>query len=116
MTIKLYCDNDFNLKVVPDLRADGCDVQTSPEAGNERASDAEQLEHATSHGRVIVTFNRKHFKRLHSEWQAAGKAHAGILISGQIDRDELLRRLRNFLQTRTAQETANQLERLHDHQ
>jgi predicted nuclease of predicted toxin-antitoxin system len=113
--VRLYFDNDVNLTVVAALRSDGYDILTSPEAGNATKSDEEQLEYATHEKRVILTFNGRHFKRLHSEWQTAGKMHTGILTSGHVNRVELLRRLRNFLQTRTAQEMVNGLERLHDY-
>lgn len=52
---------------------------------------------------------------LHAEWQDAGKAHAGILTSGHVNYDELLRRRCNFLPTRTAPERMNRLERFHDY-
>ncbi len=115
MTILLHCDNDFNLRVVPDLRADGYDVRTSPEAGKEPASDEQQLGYATSEERVIVTFNRKHFRRLHHQWQVAGKSHAGILTCRRYRQDLLLQYLRNFLQRETATSMQNRLVSLADY-
>jgi predicted nuclease of predicted toxin-antitoxin system len=115
VTIKLYFDNDVNLLVIPDLRAEGYDVQTSPEAGNERASDEEQWGYATAQGRVLLTFNRRHFRRLQREWQAAGKPHAGILVSRQYDTADLLDYLRNFLRRETPDSMEDRLANLADY-
>jgi uncharacterized protein with PIN domain len=65
--------------VVRALRASGIDVLTSSEAGRQRVSDLEQLEFATAEGRVIYTANRQDYARLHSQWMAVGRDHAGII-------------------------------------
>ncbi|MBI1924111.1 DUF5615 family PIN-like protein [Candidatus Poribacteria bacterium] len=88
MPPKLYFDHDMNLTVVPDLRADGYDVKTTPEAKNERASDEKQLDYATHEGRVLVTYNRKDFRRLHRHYLSSGKEHAGIWVSRQLPRNQ----------------------------
>ena len=115
MPPKLYFDHDVNLTVLPDLRADGYDVKTTPEAKNERASDEKQLDYATREGRVIVTYNRKDFRRLHRRYLSRGKEHAGILVSKQLPRDQLLLRLQNFLQQVTGDHMRNRLENLGDY-
>jgi hypothetical protein len=33
--------------------------------------------------RVLLTYNRRHFRRLHRDWLAAGRSHAGIVVVPQ---------------------------------
>ena len=53
---------------------------TTEEAGRHRASDEEQIELATSRGRVLYTANCGDFARLHSEWLRAGRHHHGMIL------------------------------------
>jgi hypothetical protein len=75
---RFYADEDFDHPIVEELRHLGHDVLTVQEAGqgNRWTSDEAVLEFATAQGRAVLTFNRRHFIRLH--W--AGQAHAGILV------------------------------------
>src|SRR5688572_5830863 len=63
------------------LRARGFDVTTAHELGTQALDDERQLEYATSDGRTILTFNFVHFLRLGDSWYAAGREHAGIVVS-----------------------------------
>jgi predicted nuclease of predicted toxin-antitoxin system len=75
---RLYADEQFPFEVVEHLRDLGHDVLTVQSAGNAnlKIPDDLVLEFATSNDRVILTLNRKDFKRLH-RWQPS---HAGIII------------------------------------
>ncbi len=42
------------------------------------ADDVQHLEYATAQGRTLITAD-KDFIRIHAEWQAANKHHAGII-------------------------------------
>ncbi len=44
------------------------------------ASDERQLEHATSRELVILSHNRRHFRRLHAVYQQQGDPHGGIVL------------------------------------
>jgi uncharacterized protein with PIN domain len=80
VTIALYVDEDsMRGSVVAGLRALGIDVLTTTEAGQTHASDEDQLRFATAEGRVIITFNRGDFARLHALWVATGRSHSGII-------------------------------------
>ena len=72
-----YSNENFPLPVVEELRKLGHDVLTTREAGkSDRAiPDEEVLSFSTSRKRAVLTFNRKHFIRLHK----AGFEHAGII-------------------------------------
>jgi hypothetical protein len=42
-----------------------------------------QLAYAAAQGRAIYSFNVGDFCRLHSQWLAEGKSHAGIILAQQ---------------------------------
>jgi hypothetical protein len=75
---RLYADEDFDYPVVEELRRLGHDVLTVQEAGqgNQKTPDEDVLAFAIAQGRAVLTFNRRHFLRLHRHVQA----HAGILV------------------------------------
>jgi hypothetical protein len=74
---RLYADENFDYPVVLELRNLGHDVLTAQEAGqaNQGIADAAVLTYATSLSRAVLTFNHRHFRRLHSIQQP----HAGII-------------------------------------
>ncbi len=75
---RLYADENFPLPVVEERRRRGHDALTTPDAGQSGIAvpDAEVLAQATAQNRAVLTFNRRHFIRLH----AAQPQHAGILV------------------------------------
>ncbi len=75
---RLYADENFPLPVVEELRALGYDVLTMQEAGQagQSLSDETVLAFASEEGRAVLTLNRKHFIRLHSEQPR----HSGIIV------------------------------------
>ena len=66
----------MDTELVGGLRANRTDILTTREAGRLRRSDADQLDFATSVGRVIYTGNVGDYRRLHN----SGVAHAGIIV------------------------------------
>lgn len=81
---RLYANENFPLPVVEELRRIGHDVVTIQETGKagQRTSDAEVLQFAIADDRAVLTFNRRHFVRLHGETPN----HAGIIVC-TVDRD-----------------------------
>ena len=75
---RLYADERFPLEVVEHLICLGHDVLTVQAAGNAnlKIPDEQVLEFATSNDRVVLTLNRKDFKRLHR----LRLSHGGIII------------------------------------
>jgi hypothetical protein len=71
----LYADEDFAHPAVEELHRLGHDVVTAQEDGHSSASDSIILGRANSLGRILLTSNRKDFKRLHRQ----GAAHCGII-------------------------------------
>src|SRR5262249_6529484 len=68
--------------VVEELRDLGHDVITAQEDGRTMVPDCDILERAHVLGRVVLTYNRRHFERLHRQ----GADHSGI-VSATHDRD-----------------------------
>ncbi len=75
----LYADEDFFYPVVVELRRLGHDVVTAQQDGHSSAPDPIILGRANALGRVLLTFNRSDFKRLHRQ----GATHCGILSATQ---------------------------------
>jgi hypothetical protein len=78
----LYADEDFSFPAVEELRRQGHDVLTAQEDGRTATPDPDILARAHALGRAVLTYNRRHFERLHRQ----GAAHSGIL-SATHDRD-----------------------------
>src|SRR4051812_46433763 len=78
----LYADEDFAFPVVETLRCLGHDVVTTQEDGRAGAIDSDILARASALGRAVLTYNRRHFERLHLQ----GVSHHGIL-SATVDQD-----------------------------
>ena len=74
---QLYANENFPFPTVEELRRLGHDVVTVAETGraSQQMSDEEVLDFAASSGRAVLTFNRKHFFRLHRD----RPDHAGIV-------------------------------------
>jgi hypothetical protein len=66
------------------LRLRGFDVAHAQELQRKGRSDAEQLQHAASEGRCLVTYNVKDFVLLHREYTASGRSHCGLVVSKQL--------------------------------
>ena len=80
---KLHGDEDFSRPVVERLRQLGHEVTTAQEAGmaHQGIGDAKVLAFATQGGRALLTFNRRHFIRLHR----STLSHAGIIVCTRDD-------------------------------
>ena len=58
-----------------------------------RKSDEEQLLFGTKHSRAVLTHNRRHFEKLHSDFVQKHLEHFGIVIAGRRDVYEMARRV-----------------------
>jgi len=69
----------------------------------------EQWSFAVAAGRALLTFDKDggRFIDLVAEWFYAGRQHYGLIISAQLPRGELLRRVLNLLNSVTAEELMN---------
>jgi hypothetical protein len=79
-----YLDECVDRPVVDGLRARGFDVVTAIEAGRIEDTDEAQLAYAASIGRVLLSYNRTDFRRLHATYRRVGLEHVGILLIPQL--------------------------------
>lgn len=95
---RLYANENFPLPVVEELRRLGHDILTIQETGQagQTLSDEKVLASACTEGRMLLTFNRKHFIRLHQQQHN----HCGI-IACTVDADfvGLAHRIHQALET-----------------
>ena len=113
MTIRLYIDEDaIDQALVQALRARNVAVITALDADMIEREDAEHLNYATEQGRVLCTFNVGDFYRLHSEYVAQGKPHAGIILMRQqyYSVGEQMRRILKLVASKSADEMKNWVE------
>lgn len=94
MRARLYLDEDVLPELARVLRSAGHDAVSAHELGALGLTDEEQLIRATGEGRVLLSFNYRHFIRVAREWFAAGRHHAGIVVSYRQYRRRGLRELR----------------------
>ena len=75
---RFYTNKNLRRRIVEALRQLGHDVLTSYETGNANQSipDDEVLNFARAKNRIIVTFNRQDFIRLHRQ----NPIHSGIVV------------------------------------
>ncbi len=113
MRIRLYIDEDAMFRaLVQGLRARDVDVSTVLEASMLGQSDEAQLDWANLHDRVIYTFNVADFCRLHKEYAALGRPHAGIIVvhRRRYSVGEQIRWLCTLVKSKAAEEMRNNLE------
>lgn len=113
MTIRLYLDDDSLAKaLVKALRERGVDVVTTLEVGLDGRDDEEHLAYAAEQGRVLCSFNTRDFYRIHSQWLAQDKSHAGIILAQQqrYSVGEQMRRILRIIASKSAEEMKNRVE------
>jgi predicted nuclease of predicted toxin-antitoxin system len=105
--IRLYLDETIHPKLAAALRHAGYEALHCEEVGlrNQAIPDDHQLEYAAREGQAMLTFNVVDFPVLDAQRKAAGRPHAGIIVSTETrDLGELLRRTKRHLDTYTSAE------------
>lgn len=109
--IQLYIDDDAQrTDLIQALRARHIDIETVSEAQRLGESDEDQLRYAAKEARVLFTFNRGDFFRLHTLWLSSGYHHAGIIVSDQLSTSIIVRRLLRLLDAKSADDMQDWLE------
>jgi predicted nuclease of predicted toxin-antitoxin system len=114
-TIKLFLDEDVWPGLAAALRERGFDVIHVYEAERGGLPDADQLGYAAQAGRAILTHNARDFVPLAVEWFFVGRTHAGVILTSQLEKGELVRRVGKLLQNVSAKEIANTVRFLSDY-
>lgn len=110
---KLYIDEDsMDRDLVRALRARGVDVVTAIDADMMGRSDKDHLLFATGQERVLYSFNRGDFFRIHTQLIADGAGHAGIVLARQqhYSVGEQMRRLLKLMALRSAADMRGHVE------
>ena len=113
MTIRLYLDEDSSdADLVEALRIRSVDAVAAAPSGRGGLPDDDQLRWATEQHRVLYSFNRGDFCKLHSALMRAGQSHAGIILAAQqrYSVGEQMRRLLRLINTLTAEDMRNRIE------
>ena len=94
------------------LQDRGIDVITAFDAEMIKADDEQHLRYATERGRVLYSFNKKDFYRIHTYFLEQGQSHAGIVLAQQGDYSvgEQMRRLLHIVNSRTTDQMQNNIE------
>jgi Domain of unknown function (DUF5615) len=109
-SIFLYTDEDITDLLALLLRERGYGAESALGVGTTGLPDEEQLAFAASRCWTLLTSNRDDFTELARQWYAAGREHAGIVISQQFSRrevGEILRQACNLLEAVSAPEMWN---------
>ncbi|MDI9634348.1 DUF5615 family PIN-like protein [Kamptonema cortianum] len=111
-SLQLYLDEDSVEKsLIAAFRNADLDIVTVTEVHRESYSDEDQLLWATTQRRAIYSYNQRDFCRLHREFLAAERNHAGIILVQQ-QRYSVGQQLQGLLRlaaTVSAKEMVNQL-------
>ena len=113
MTIRLYFDEDTSdADLLKALQMRGVDAVAAVPSGMGGCFDPDQLRWATGQNRVLYSFNRRDFCRIHNEWMQAGQTHSGIILAVQqrYSVGEQMRRLLHLLNALSAEDMINRLE------
>lgn len=110
--ITLYMDEHVQFSLAEGLKIRGIDVITTQEAGNRSLGDITQLDFATKKSRVLFSFNKRHFAKIHYEWMKKGRTHSGIILSDQKEVGMILRRLMKLYFSLSKEDMQNRLEYL----
>lgn len=111
----LFLDEDIWLGLASILREHDSDAIHVYECERGGLSDPEQLAYAAQEGRAILTHNIGDFASLAVDYAFDNRHHAGIILSQQLEKGELLRRIQNLLQSLTAVEMHNAVRYLSDY-
>jgi predicted nuclease of predicted toxin-antitoxin system len=113
--IRLFLDEDVWPGLAVALREHGFDAVHTYEVERGGMSDADQLAYAAQEGRAILTHNARDFVPLAVECFFSGRLHAGVILSPQIEKGELIRRAVSLLRSLSAEEIANTVRYLADY-
>ena len=89
------------------LREQGFDVIHATEVDLVATPDDKIMEYAVGEHRAVVTFNIKDFVLLAVKYFEDGKEHYGVVVSNQLSRGDLQKRVIRLLESVTAAELMN---------
>ena len=79
----LYLDECVDSLLVAQLEQRGFTATSVQDQAQASVKDEEVLAYAVQRGGAVLTHNKRHFQRLHREYEQRGHVHHGILIVPQ---------------------------------
>jgi len=108
--VPLFLDENLaKTSIARQLQAAGFSIHTPQATGTRTLEDVPILEAAARLDAVVVTYDQADFERHHEEWQAAGRAHPGILRSHKLAPGELIAKLERAARLLSPEIARNQL-------
>jgi hypothetical protein len=107
--VKRYLDESVTVVLAKVLAQHGVVCLTVRVAGHLGKPDEFQLSVAAREHRVLFTHDTHDFSRLAGDWTAAGRTHAGILLTHQLPLRNLILRFRAFLLRGPSHDYTNQI-------
>lgn len=104
---KLLLDEQIWKRLAPLMREKGFDVVHVYEVGLDHVDDDIVLSAAVEKHRAVVTFNIKDFMPFITQYYDDGKKHYGIVVSDEISKGELQKRVTNLLENISAEDLKN---------
>jgi hypothetical protein len=94
----LYLNENMDPKLVTTLAGYGIKAIHTLSVNKCGVKDEFQLEYAAKNNYILVSHNRRHFRKLHKDWVDAGRIHPGILTIGMSECDVLATRIKCFFE------------------
>ena len=92
----LYLNENIPIRLIDILRLNGIKAVHTISVSNQGASDESQLKYATQQKYILVSHNRKDFRRLHTNWMQKGRFHHGIIVMRHGEPEYLAERIIRF--------------------
>lgn len=112
--LKLLLDEHIWPGLTDVFEPQGYDLKHVVRVGLQSASDEAVLSFAARDGRVVLTNNYRDFVLLVANWYAAGRAHAGVILTQQLTRSELIRQVQQLFESVSAEDMHNTCRWLHE--
>ncbi|MFH1622247.1 MAG: DUF5615 family PIN-like protein [Candidatus Omnitrophota bacterium] len=94
----LYLNENIQVSLVNELTKLNLTAVHTYNANNGGVTDEFQLQYAAAKQYVLVSYNRRHYRKLHNEWQHSGKSHYGIIILSPGEPEYVAKRIKLFLE------------------
>lgn len=106
-TPKLLLDEQIWKYLARLLREQGFDVIHVNEVDLDATPDEQIMAYAVEKHRAVVTFNVRDYVPLAIQYVEDGKEHYGVVVSKELSRGELQKRVKKLLESVTAEEMMN---------
>lgn len=112
---KLLLDENIWFNMTKALQQEGFDVVHVNDVNLSGKSDEDVFQYANDNNRLVLTFNCDDFFLLAKQWQASKKEYIGVILSSQIRKEELYKRVKAFLTSSYDVDLKNQIIYLKDY-